>query len=318
MRVSLITTGHMEMRALPNALKALFPDHEFIAEQLESNKPFSGFTSERVRALSPADPPGKAAKLVRSALGTVVAEDERTQPCDLAVILEDLEVANRGNEAVLIEHVRQSALRVLDEQWPNQPRPLAGREFVRRRLREHVSFHLAVPMPESWFFGDPAVLPDAGVPDHHLPPLLAPDRDPEDFLTEDPAYEKDDGSECQAWVHQGRRTEQEHRPPWLADLYPVTDRRRKHPKWYLAWLARHPSQANCTCYSAGRQGVRALRRLNWSTVLTKATWFSYLRAFIRDLEAALDTSAIGVPATGDEAPLTSIGQLPSDPILRNL
>lgn len=308
MRVSLITTGRMELLALPDALKGIFPEHEFHAEPFRPGAPFPGFTSSKVRALASTDPSGNAAELLRAALGTIRAEAASARPSDIAVVLEDLELGNRGNEAVVVEHVRQSALRVIDELG------VAARpEDVRRLLRERVSFHLAVPMPESWFFGEPAALGRAGVPEDRLP-LLAADRDPEDFLTDDPAYELDDGSACTRWVERGRKLgRSEPHPFWLG-----TSRRREHPKAYLTWLARHPSQGDCTCYGETRQGARALRQLSWSTVLMDGARFAYLRAMVRDLERALGSPAVGVAAGGEVAPLTSRPYLSAGAVLRNV
>jgi hypothetical protein len=77
MRVALITTGRMELLALPGALKAMFPAHEFVAEPHRPGEPFSGFTCKPVRALSPSDPPGRAVELIRAALGTIKPADFR-------------------------------------------------------------------------------------------------------------------------------------------------------------------------------------------------------------------------------------------------
>jgi hypothetical protein len=153
MRVSLITTGIMEFRGLSAALQKIFPSHEFHMEPDTPGKPFHGFTSARVRLLSPNDPPGGAGRMLRAALGTVVPPDATTPASDLACILEDLEIVNKANEAVLIEHLRESARRVI-----SMVGPAGDPAKVANALREKVSFHLAVPMPESWFFGDLAAL----------------------------------------------------------------------------------------------------------------------------------------------------------------
>lgn len=96
MRVSLITTGIMELNGLAAALRRLFPDHDFHVEPDAPGKPFNGFTSCRVLPLSSADPPGKAVAMLRAALGTLLAADAMTPASDFAVILEDLELCNRG------------------------------------------------------------------------------------------------------------------------------------------------------------------------------------------------------------------------------
>ena len=111
MRVSLITTGILELEGLASALGRLFPDHEFHAEPLAPKKPFHGFTANKVLALLQGDPDGHAVTMLRAALGTLIAADEATPAYELAVVLDDLELNNRGNEDVVIEHVRESAKR---------------------------------------------------------------------------------------------------------------------------------------------------------------------------------------------------------------
>lgn len=303
MRVSLITTGAMELLGLADMLKQLFPAHEFYAEPSSPGVPFNGFTSAKVQLLGPTDPPGKAALLVRAALGTlVVSAGER--PADLSVILEDVELLNKGAERTIIEHLHQSANRVLGEL-----RPPADPVAVRALMRTRISFHLAAPMPESWFFGDVAAL-EPEVPPARLPPRVTPGQDLEDFLTADPAYAADTGASCTAWIAAGSPSVR--RPPWLIS------RRTEHPKAYLAWLLRDPSAADSTRYKESREGVRLLKRLEWGRVLTNPDWFTYARALIRDLEAALGVRAVGVPAGGVEAPLTSLYTVRAAPILRNL
>lgn len=306
MRVSLITTGIMELNGLAAALRRLFPDHDFQVEPDAPGKPFDGFTSCKVLPLSPADPPGKAVTMLRAALGTLLAADTTTPASDFAVILEDLELCNRGNEDVLIEHVRESARRVLAGIGP------AGEPLRAAKLfRERVSFHLAVPMPESWFFGDLTAL-KTEVPETAWPPALDTTRDPEDFRTKDPVYLADEGAACTALVAKAALGAKKKRPDW------VTDRRDEHPKHYLQWLMRAPEKADCTTYKEQHEGVRLLAKLDWPTVLATGTWFPYLRALVRDLEAALGPSPCGLPPGGEEAPRTSLSILPTNPVLRNL
>ena len=304
MRVSLVTTGDMELDGLPDMLKGLFPDHQFYAEPFAPNKPFHGFTSATVRLLGPTDPPGNAAQLVRAALGTLVAPAGGQPPADLSVILEDVELCNKGAESTIVDHLRQSANSVLGGLGPAAD-PVAVRALMRTKL----SFHLAAPMPESWFFGDTAALTTEVTPSR-LPPLVMAGRDLEDFLTDDPAYDAATAADCVRWVAAGSPSNR--KPPWL------TTRRAEHPKGYLAWLLRDPSVADSSRYKESKEGVRLLKRLDWGTVLANPDWFTYARALIRDLESALGVPALGVPAGGVEAPLTSVHTVRATPILRNL
>lgn len=301
MRVSLITTGRMEFLALPEAFARLFPSHTFYAEAMHpgSAGPFNGFTSARVRPLTSDDAPGLAAELVRAALGTLVPAGPADRPADLSIILDDVELCNKGNEGAVIAHMRAAALQVIAA-TPAPQRPGAA-DLLRRRA----SFHLAAPMAEGWFFGDPAGI--AAEQQGGPPVMLSQGRDPEDFCTDDPAYEGDDGAQCAAWA-----AGQARRPRWLIP------QREAHPKAYMTWLMRAPQLADCTRYKEGKEGRRILSQLRWGTVLSSPTWFSYLRALVRDLEDGLGIAAVGVPPGGAEAPLTRLHDASHEPVLRNI
>ncbi len=295
MRVALVTTGKMELLGLPSALKLLFPEHTFLSEESRPGEPFPGFTSKRVVLPQEDGGVGHAGKLVEAALGTIV------EGADRAIILEDLELINQGNEQAVVDHLRAEIGRFL--QKPALPATAA------ERLRAQVSFHLAVPMVESWLFGDPQGPIHAGVPTSRLPPRLVPGRDPECFLTEDPAYCVDDGDGCEAWQRAGRPPHNE--PKWLK-----TRRRVEHPKAYLSWLARHPSQGDCSGYHEAKQGKRALQKLNWNSVLQNPDWFKYLRSMVRDLELSLGSATVSTG--GQLARLTDPTLSRPAPLLRNL
>lgn len=304
MRVALITTGDMELEGLPAMLEGLFPAHKFYAEPLTPKRPFHGFTCAKVHPLRPIDPLGNAAKLLAAALGTLVPETTGASPnADLAVILEDVELCNKGNEAVVTEHVKESARRWLASQSD------AKRARLSELMKHKVSFHLAAPMPESWFFGDLAALATE-VTTPRTPPLVMAGRDLEDFLTDDPAYDVATEAICTRWIETG--SPPRWKPHWLSE------RRAEHPKAYLGWLLRDPSAGKCCRYAEGKEGVRLLSRLDWGAVLSNPSWFGYARALIRDLESALGVSARGVPAEGVEAPLTSVRARADSHVLRNL
>jgi hypothetical protein len=305
MRVSLITTGMMEFRGLACGLKRMFPDHDFYSEPWVPGKPFRGFTASRVQPLQPGHQSGlQAERLVRAALGTVMPSSASEPAADFAVVLEDLELANTGNEPIVVNHVRAAAQMVAQGL-----RPPANQTTVRGLLRNRVSFHLAVPMPESWFFGDFKALATE-VPQAHMPPVVA-HTDPEMFNTYDPAYLADTGAGCTRWIGAGSKPSR--RPPWLIA------RRAEHPKAYLQWLCRDPGAGDCMRYKETQEGRRLLAcKLTWSTVLRDPATFTYLRSLVRDLEAALGTAARGVPAGGAVAPLTSVTHARTNPVLRNI
>ena len=299
MRVSLITTGVMEFKGFSAAFQKLFPGHQFLVERSSSDKgPFDGFTSNRVLPLSPRTGSGKVGVMLRAALGTLIPSDAATLEADFAIIVDDLELNNKGNEFVVVEHVRESARRIVAE------RSSSIQSKALQLLRTRVSFHLAVPMPESWFFGDFSAL-QTEVPEAQWPPKITANRDPEDFFTDDAVYDADNGAACKGYAN-GKL------PSW------VSPRRTEHPKKYLEWLMRDVTAGDCSRYLEQHEGARLLGKLDWPTVLGTPTCFPYLRALLRDLENALETSAVGIPAGGVEAPLTSIRNLPSDPLLRNI
>jgi hypothetical protein len=308
MRVALITTGQMELAALAAALQNLFPAHQFEALHRIPHQPFHGFTSTRVQPLASHDPPGGAVELLRAALGALVPETATSIPADHVLILEDLELVNTGNEAVVVEHLRSCARRLLAEL-----RPPADPAHVTALLRSGVSFHLAAPMPEAWFFGDlDALTRELDALTQQLDPLRAPPKlqagvDPERFLTDDPDYAADDGSAC-ANATLGSKPR---RAAWLGP------RREEHPKHYLAWLLRDPSAAACHRYKETQEGARLLGALRWSIVLADPANFTFLRALVRDLEDVLG-AASAAPVGGTEAPLTSASCMPPDPVLRNV
>src|SRR5205823_2158383 len=154
-------------------------------------------------------------------------------------------------------------------------------------MRERASFHLAVPMLESWFFADPASLARAGVPADRLPARLRPSVDPEFIEVSDLPYASDDGAHCTEMLarNQGRPARQHQRPPWaLAPLPAIPDlRRERHPKAYLAWLCRNAQHPRCSTFRESEGGVAALIELNWRRVLAHPEWCAFARAMIADL-----------------------------------
>lgn len=319
MRVALVTTGRMELLALPGSLARLFPDHVFYAESFRTThtgrrEPFPGYTSARARPLPEGDVPTNLDRLVRAAVATLIPEEPGASPADFAFILEDLELVNKGNEQTLCDVVRRVARHHserLDKTSPELARSTA------RLLRDRVSYHLAVPMPEAWFFGAPSVLRKAGIPPKRLVGAAIPSGDCERFHVDDPAYLTDNGSACTQWISKGRplppRSRRGRYPPWL-----TATSREQHPKAYLAWLARNPSRPNCTSYRETQQGRRALSRLDWYELLQNPSHATYARSMLSDLADALGISPPGLRLDGAEAPLTSIRARPSAHVLRNL
>lgn len=270
MKVALLATGRAEIEGLPGALMRLFDRHTFhpIFERALDRKPFDGFTST---------PPPEAAAIpgVLKVVQRAAAELE-SGAADRVVILDDLELVNMSWPARVVESVRLAVSRHLEDLARRGQGPV---EPLAQALRERASFHLAVPMLEAWFFGDPEVL---GAMALNSWPALRPGLDPEAFQTADLEYASDDGSACKPWQHLTGKRRKLHRPEW--------DRpdRCSHPKAYLAWLMKDPAVKRCSRYRETDHGVRALERLEWRRVLSQSEHYAYLRALIEDLSITLD------------------------------
>lgn len=285
------------------ALKSLFPDHDFDCLTKRPDEPLDGFTSCVVQAHDE----GNVDKLVGE-MASALVPGRRGDPYDLAFVIEDLELKNKRQPAVVVEAFRNAVLRHLEKLERENAR-LAER--VRGALLAKASFHLAVPMMEAWLFADPAGPANAGVLEGRLPPNWQSRRDPEDFLTLDPDYLSDTGASCERWLALPPKRQKDHKPLWLR---PAS--RGEHPKAFLAWLSRAPAERECTGYRETHEGASALQRLAWANVLANPAHCTYARALIDDLADALgEPSPAGA---GAAAPLTDHRERRVAPVLRNI
>jgi hypothetical protein len=307
-RVALIPTGKLEMLGLAAALQRLFGDaHEFECvprRHDEPTTPFHSFTSARLPVASHHDRRSPLAQLVGAMVDAVW-----DQKFDLAVVLDDLELYNVGNEATVIAEFRAAVQRHVDRV---ATRTALDARKLRDRLRACASFHLVVPMIESWLFADPQGPTRAGVPSTHLPPRLRPG-DPEQFATDDPEYAADDGAHCTAWNDLPPSYRERNRPEWLKPTHPRTS----HPKHYMAWLCRTPGERCCSNYAESTAAV-ALEQLAWADVLRAQDRMQFARALVCDLADGLALDPPGVALTGQQALHTSIQTPRGAHVLRNL
>lgn len=318
MLVRVIPTGVMELLGMAEALARLFPDHRFECVPAERPcKPFPGFTSVRLREAGIAPPAGLSkGRPVDGLVRQMVAElrpnrAQRRDRADMVIVIDDLELENADQPDVVVDYMRQAVQQHVRRLHQEEGDMYAERAAM--ALRERASFHLAVPMTESWFFTDSQVLLSAGVPDERLPARLVPDMDVEQFQSDDPDYLADDGSQCTGLKRHRRRKKPVPRAPWL-----VT-RRTEHPKAYLSWLCREPGHKKCTTYRESVGGAEALRQLTWRSLLTHGQRSRYVRAMLRDIAARLDEEPLRFDQPEFfEAPLTSLSSLPSNPVLRNI
>ncbi|WP_156040955.1 hypothetical protein [Chondromyces apiculatus] len=237
---------------------------------------------------------------------------------DLAVLLDDLELENADQPEIVVASVRAAVKQHLEAL--RQRESAAKAQRVEQALRERASFHLAAPMIEAWLFADPASLPLAGVGPDRLPPKLRPGVDPEAFETDDLAFSQDDGTTCAAFHAQNARRRKPERLLWmLPERFNLPGYRRElHPKAYLSWLCRNPTEAQRgSTYRESHGGAAGLRALSWEQVLRTPAHAKFARALIHDLADALGPPTLTLPS-GEEYPLLARSSAPRDRALRNL
>ncbi|WP_437306241.1 hypothetical protein [Sorangium sp. So ce388] len=317
MRVAVIPTGVMELRGLADALKQLFPGHEFCSVPRVPGRPgweaepFDQSNTYRVSAAS-LDEGLKTNRttLVQNLAGTVFPPGPKA--ADLALVLDDLELFNLDQPQVVIEAVRSTVRAHVKKQEPEIARELA------QCLRARASYHLAVPMTESWIFADPQGPANSGVSTADTV-RLKPGIDPEHFETDDADYVADTGAGCAKLLDRNLRRRESRKAPWVLapQPYPWFTRER-HPKAYLQWLLRDPGENSCTRWKEGKQGADSLRKLDWSAVLSNPSHCTWLRAMIDDLADGLGEP---FPVPGVDAPcaqLTRRKRHDASAVLRNL
>lgn len=306
MRVVLLPTGRAEWHGLPAAFERLFPDHDFdvvpdrAVEQVGEldDQLLRSFTSSRLTLESA---PGNLTQLVRHASAEALGE-RRREAAGLVVVLDDLELVNADQPEVVLEVVR----RAVERHLADLPQNARSRKRTREALRNRVSFHLAVPMVEAWLFADPCGPANAGKPAEAVL-QLAPGCDPERFETRDFRYDAAGPEGCVCWEALTDRQKRKHPLPWMR-----TDRAR-HPKAYLSWLCRSPFERNCSSYRETSGGAKALRQLDWSSVLANPQQMSWLRSLVADM-----ADVLGIPATGQWVGEQRSDHLDDRRVLRNL
>lgn len=318
MRVAIIPTGRMEWYGLGQALERLFPEHIFYslptAREVASNRdiefPIPSFTSGDVKRVM--NRPNNADKLVQRAAAEALG-DRRREPADLVVIVDDVELDNIEQPDQVVLAMRCAVQRHLQT---IQRRGSRVHERTAQALRERVSFHLAKPMIESWLFADPRGPVHAGVPGDRNARLCA-GVDPEDFQTDDPDFDKDDGVGCTCWSSlperspKQKKAKRKHKPQWLK----AGQLRQRHPKAYMCWLCREATEKNCTTYKETSGGANALAALDWNELLKEPDQARFARALVEDIAWVLGAAS---PFPGEVAEETSHALTTTDRMLRNL
>jgi hypothetical protein len=329
MKVALLPTGETEWAGLARALGRLFPTHEFVTLPLHEDRDrrepqlLGGFTSATLSNADIEEPPGNAIELVQRAAFEAIPTRNSRNSYDLVVIIDDVELANRNQEQLIVNVMRAAALQYIRKEVRGPTQATAE-----STLRERVSFHLVRPMIEAWFFADPGALANAGVPPGTLPRLL-PDCDVEAFQTNDDAYARASHDNCTARCSASPQLQQQksfkkRRPKWVS-----SQQRELHPKGYLQWLCMDPAHINCTTYDETEKGATALANLDWVQLAAHANppssdgqpaqdgCFRFLRAMVHDLEGVLGPAGVKFEAPPHSTP-TALRYAPRDRVLRNI
>lgn len=277
-RVGLIVTGRTEYYGMGEAMKRLFPAHQFDCLPLIGD-PYDGFTSKQLNQEHIHSPPEACRDLIRLAAQEALGDRRRTA-YDLIVILDDLELVN-AHQPELVASVMKAAANMHLDLLPGGTR---GR--TEEALKGKVSFHLVAPMIESWFFIDNEALAMAGVPRIDSV-VFDKDIDPEAFLTSDQDYQNASSCICTSFMQQQAAHRKRNKPKWVDN-----SNRSRHPKGYVQWLTRDPQNKKCTTYKEAEHGSNALRQLDWTkAVPTKPGHLGFIKALVEDLESGLECDA---------------------------
>jgi hypothetical protein len=203
-------------------------------------------------------------------------------PPELVIGVEDLELANIHQPEVVTRCIRRG----VDDYFVRHPLGSSRTEDrYRERLRTRCSFHLLVPMPEAYFFGERAALERAGVAADVRERLCCEDLE---------AFETDD-------------------PEFIPRPNSPTDRR--HPKRYLAELLRRSGRPEVRPYRETHDGARALESLAWPELTDNPNCLSFARALFEDLA---DVFAVPNPLGDGTLAPTTYPVDRRDLVLRNL
>jgi hypothetical protein len=291
-QVALIPTGAMEHAALAPALKRVFPGVSFVPRP--STRHLNGFTSRDVSQLVGASPGPIPTELDELAgeLVNAVLPGRRGAAADFAFVIEDLELVNDHQPALVAQVFRDAVDRFIVDNWPS----MQARTRAYDRVRECCSFHLFRPMTEAYFFADPAALQRAGAAQAHQ----LRDGNLEEFQTND---------------HQFSHLLPDTRPKNDRRIIDMPDRER-HPKSYMHYLCDPTLVDRKSRYKETKGGADALRDLDWQQVLAAPPHCPFLHAFLDDLAEALNQRPTFVDAT-QASPATKCFAV-QNRLLRNL
>lgn len=258
-RVQIIVTGEMERVALAASLRHAFPDEEldfFLPQKVHD------FTSNRLGG-HPGRVPGqktRAQAMAQAIVSAFVPGRFVDVVPDLVLAVDDLELVNMDQPHVVTAYLaREIELTIQDRKLLK-----SDETRVREFLRGRASFHLFVPMPEAYFYAEPAALVRANAKAESR--FEVAQRDTEAFEVNDPAY--------RAWL--------EKRMPQAVDPH-------KHPKNYLRYLC-DPNATIERAYRETQEGAKALETLAWSEVTARQDRELYVRSLLEDFAEGIGTN----------------------------
>lgn len=263
-RVQLVVTGDLEKLAmsasLERALRGAGADVHFLA-------PFKvdGGTTTRLPPPSEGQMTPRAIERLANALVTqALLAPSKSQPVpDLVIGIDDLELGNHDQPEVVVKWLRRAVQENIAARYPS----MDAAERAREALRCRCSFHLLVPLAESYFFGESDALRRAGVAPGT--PVHLVGTDVEAFETDHPEFMPIAAARNAVKAAQGMA--------WW--------REERHPKRYLEFLLERSD--NTALYDETVQGVAALRTLEWSTVGAAREGVLFVRALFEDISDLL-------------------------------
>ncbi len=181
----------------------------------------------------------------------------RPPAADLVLLVEDVELANLGQEASVVDHLTCALMEALAEPgWTTHPQ-------IRGLLATRAALLLARPMTEAWFF-------DGG----RLPPTLHFSEPTPSPLTSHPAAEDFEAADLN-WSATST-------PPPMDHPHNPGGRGRHHAERYLQHLA-HTCRGS---YGKMRQGVSTLKQFDLAAATVEPTHNPWLRSIAALLQAA--------------------------------
>lgn len=264
-RIKLIVTGDSEKKSLHESLQKCFPTHtstgDFVIWDVPRKAIHGGATSSRLIAGAPSLV--SMTNLVKEMFSEALASKKPNgSPPDFVIVIDDVELGNVGQEAVVVQSFRAAVSEKLAELKTQNT--AAQFQKIQTRIQTCCSFHMLCPMVEAYFFADPATLSVGGVA---VNPVLTHASDVEQF---DAAH--DSNLDWQS-LCSGKNLQQ-------ASVNNSWWRTERHPKIYLEQLLRI---SNAPEYHETTLGARMIQATNWATVAKSSMDSPVISALFEDI-----------------------------------